>query len=319
MSVTAGLSAHIGVVLLATTTDCWFEYDSIRMAIGGTGLLTTVYSTLVAHTRADRKGAIAYATSATLGQIFVVLSMGYSDTALVLSLGHAAFRMQQILRSHSVIADTESMRAAIGGELPLWPSTPPTWLYRAAWRCRRIDEDFMETLRSVHRLGVPATTKTPLGLSRFGQWSVVGGSVVLAGFPFTPLSHTFEQTFMDLLPTHPGAAALLGLSHSVVSVGLIGFLFNRVLDTQTFQHTLTESVEAAPAPTERTPEEQRGLQEILLKQMENPLQNVETDGKQPSRKNSEDRNVNKGNAASAGRKHTLLKPSIHQPWPDDKW
>ena len=102
----------------------------------------------------------------------------------------------------------------------------------------------------------------------------------------------------------------------MVSVGLIGFLFNRVLDTQTFQHKLTEPVEAAPAPTERTPEEQRDIQEILLKQMENPLQNVETDGKQPSRKNYEDRNVNKGDA---GRKHTLLKPSIHEPWPDDKW
>jgi NAD(P)H-quinone oxidoreductase subunit 5 len=83
----AGLSAHIGVVLLATNPELWLCYDWAAMAVGGVGALTAVSSGLIAHTCADRKGAIAYATSATLGQIFVVLSLGYTDAALALCLG----------------------------------------------------------------------------------------------------------------------------------------------------------------------------------------------------------------------------------------
>jgi NADH:ubiquinone oxidoreductase subunit 5 (subunit L)/multisubunit Na+/H+ antiporter MnhA subunit len=179
----AGLSAHIGVVLLALNMPLWFEQDWARMAVGGVGLVTAVFSTLVAHTRADRKGAVAYATSATVAQIFVVLAMGYSDTALVLSFGHAAYRMTQILRSPSIIADTKQIRAALGGPMPLRPSIPPVWLYRLAWRCRRIDMDLMDILRAPITMTDSLAMRKlggqwdPLDLTRSQQWGVTATAV----------------------------------------------------------------------------------------------------------------------------------------------
>jgi uncharacterized protein YbcC (UPF0753/DUF2309 family) len=86
----AGLSAHIGVVLLAMTFPIWWPFEFARYIIIANGLVTAVFSSLVAKIRPDRKGALAYATSASNGLIFVVLGCGFSDTALFLCLGHAA-------------------------------------------------------------------------------------------------------------------------------------------------------------------------------------------------------------------------------------
>eukprot|EP00659_Diplonema_papillatum_P012106 gene12106-18705_t len=93
----AGLSAHLGVVLLATTMPMWIGYDFARITLTCGGLTTAVFSGLVCKIRADRKGAVAYATSGTIGLIMVVLAAGYGDVALLLSFGHAAFRIMQIL------------------------------------------------------------------------------------------------------------------------------------------------------------------------------------------------------------------------------
>jgi hypothetical protein len=78
----AGLSAHVGVVLLTSTMPIWFVWDWARVAVAGVGLLTAVYASLIGRIRADRKGALANATSSTLGLIFVTLALGYADLAL---------------------------------------------------------------------------------------------------------------------------------------------------------------------------------------------------------------------------------------------
>merc|ERR1719456_1741198 len=87
----AGLSAHAGIILLASTTPMWFEFDWARCVVASLGATTAVHAGLVANIRADRKGSLASATSATLGMLFVMLAAGYTDAALVLSLGHAVF------------------------------------------------------------------------------------------------------------------------------------------------------------------------------------------------------------------------------------
>ena len=88
----------------------WFGFDWARVALASTGLVTAVYASLVSKIRADRKGAVAFATSGTLGVIYMVLAAGYADAALVLSLGHAAFRMVQIMRSPNIMTDTQKIR-----------------------------------------------------------------------------------------------------------------------------------------------------------------------------------------------------------------
>jgi NADH:ubiquinone oxidoreductase subunit 5 (subunit L)/multisubunit Na+/H+ antiporter MnhA subunit len=89
--------------------------------LGSVGALSAVHGTLVSKTRSERKGALANATSATVGLIFVTLACGYPDLALLMSFGHSAFRMRQIMRAPNTIADANN--------LP-WPRSMPTWLYR---------------------------------------------------------------------------------------------------------------------------------------------------------------------------------------------
>jgi NADH:ubiquinone oxidoreductase subunit 5 (subunit L)/multisubunit Na+/H+ antiporter MnhA subunit len=62
----AGLSAHVGVVLLASTMPVWFPFVAVRAALAGIGLYTALASAAVARTRADRKGALACVASVFL-------------------------------------------------------------------------------------------------------------------------------------------------------------------------------------------------------------------------------------------------------------
>jgi uncharacterized protein YbcC (UPF0753/DUF2309 family) len=228
----AGLSAHVGIVLLTGTMPLWFCYDWARVALAVVGIITAVHSSLTSKIRADRKGAIANATSATLGCIFVILALGYSDAALLLCLGHAAFRMTQVLRSPNVISDSTRLRSALG-HMP-WPKIVPDWLYKLCWRLHRISSDF-HLLWVLHLLSAPLHMDKRWKLSKVGQWLTTAGIVVLAGAPFTPLSHYFEEVLMDLLPTQPYLAGLLMAAHFTASVLLVRLLLVKVLDTNRFR------------------------------------------------------------------------------------
>jgi hypothetical protein len=228
----AGLSAHIGVVLLVTTSALWLPFEWARYAIAGVGGFTVVSASLVARTRPDRKGAIAYATSASLGAIFVVLSMGYTELSLWLSLGHAAFRMTQILRAPNIIADTNAVRAAMNGTLP-WPTSPPDWIYRLAWRLRRFDTDFhfMNALQALVRDDRHVRSK-PLRL--WVQWVLTAVIVIIAGFPYTPVAHWKEKWLADAaLADWHGAAAWAAVDF-VVSVLLMRIVFTKIIDSRKF-------------------------------------------------------------------------------------
>lgn len=228
------LSAHIGIVLLANTMPLWFEYDILRTVMGTGGFGTMVFATLVSHIRADRKGAISYATSGTLGLLYGLVALGFSDTALALSFGHAACRMVQIFRAPNIIADKESIRNALDGKVPLWPSEPPGWLFRMAWRCRRIDTDLnvLEWMDAFSR-----EAKEHFKLSRAQQWGATAGIGALIGAPFTPFMHAYEHTFMELAHTDPRMAAAMGFTQFGCSVILLRFLLSRVLDPHRFQRS----------------------------------------------------------------------------------
>jgi NADH:ubiquinone oxidoreductase subunit 5 (subunit L)/multisubunit Na+/H+ antiporter MnhA subunit len=127
-----GLSPHLGVVLLASMEAEWSVYAWARAVVGAVGALTAVMATLIAQTRADRKGALAYAISASVGQIYIVLALGYVDIALVVSFGHAAYRMKQILLAPDVLASFTESRAQLDGspDADGWGLlSPPSWLY----------------------------------------------------------------------------------------------------------------------------------------------------------------------------------------------
>ena len=232
----AGLSAHVGIVLLAGTMPLWYPLDAARIALASVGLLTAVHNTLVARIRPDRKGSIARATSSTLGMLFVLLSLGFRDTVLMLALGHAALRMIQILRAPNIIADSLALRTALG--YAPWPRLVPDVLYRAAWALYRIDTDFhlISLLQSISgRLHIAK----PWSLSRVQQWVLTCVGVVIAGLPFTPLSHALEETLLELLHTNPWLAGGIMMTHFAVSVITIRMIFVSVLSSSRFTSAMT--------------------------------------------------------------------------------
>ena len=243
----AGLSAHVGVVLLTSTMPIWFCYDWARITLASVGIYTALYGSIVSKIRADRKGSLARATSATIGLIFVILAMGHPDIALLLSLGHAAFRIIQILRSPNIIAETQNLRSSLG-RMP-WPKYVPDWLYKLCWRFRRIDTDF-HLLNVLHWMSRRLHAPKPPVLNKFTQWLVTGTCVVLAGAPFTPLSHYMENLLMDLLQTQPALAGLIMVVHFGISVMLIRYLLVSVLHRRRF-HTKAQSHSHAHAHSKK--------------------------------------------------------------------
>jgi uncharacterized protein YbcC (UPF0753/DUF2309 family) len=225
----AGLSAHVGVVLLASTADLWFPLDEARMGLATIGASTALYSGLVSQIHADRKGALAYATSSTLGAIYVVMAAGYINEALALAMGHASFRIVQVLRSPGYINDSQSLISAL--DAPPWPTIVPDWLFRLCWGLHRLDTD-AHAVNTLHQVSAMLGFKQPLeklDLSQPQLWGITGAGLVVAGMPFTPASDSLHILLDDLLITDPALASCVVLSHFGVSILTIRFMLINIL------------------------------------------------------------------------------------------
>jgi hypothetical protein len=96
----------------------------------------------------------------------------------------------------------------------------------------------MHALHLLGRVMFPAKSK----LTKFQQWAATGLIVVLAGIPFTPVSHYKEHVLMELLPTHPTLAGAIMVLHFGISVALIRFLFLNVLNTRRFYGSVSKKI-----------------------------------------------------------------------------
>ena len=226
----AGLSAHAGVVLLTSTLDLWYPYDMARIALATCGTWTALYAGLLCKIHADRKGALAYATSATLGLIYTILAAGQTEVALALSLGHAAFRTVQVLAAPNAIRVSKLISADLEG--PPFPKVVPDELYKAAWAFHRIDTD-AHMMNLMHRMYSPMNTQ--LNLPPAMQWAAKGVGVTVAGIPFTPVADALDESLIHLLPTDPTLAGAIMVSHYCLSIATIRFLFLGVLDDRRFR------------------------------------------------------------------------------------
>ena len=223
----AGLSAHIGLVLLSSTVDVWMPIDSARVVIAAIGITTAIYSGLLSQIHADRKGALAYATASTIGLIYVVMAAGYPDQALGLAFAHAAIRMVQILRAPSALEDSRNI-FDLGS--PLWPEMVPDWLYGACWALHRFDTDF-SAVRIIDQVSAPLTrsqTRKP-ETSQPEEAAKFATLLLVAGLPFTPVADAFHEVVIDLLPRDPLLALLTMLAETLVSVISMRFILVEVL------------------------------------------------------------------------------------------
>jgi NADH:ubiquinone oxidoreductase subunit 5 (subunit L)/multisubunit Na+/H+ antiporter MnhA subunit len=113
-----GLSVHAGVFLLLRSWPLLEAAPIARVLLVIVGLTTAVTASASSHASADAKSALAYATIAQVGLMFVWCGLGWTSVALVHVLLHALLRYYQFLRTPSVLEDALARRAALGMTAP---------------------------------------------------------------------------------------------------------------------------------------------------------------------------------------------------------
>jgi NADH-quinone oxidoreductase subunit L len=109
------LSIHAGAFLLMRMFPVWQSSHYGQFLVGGVGLVTAVYASLVGRGQSNIKGQIAYASAAQVGLIFLELALGFQSLALFHLAGNALLRCFQLLVSPSIIAFVLRWQGAGGG------------------------------------------------------------------------------------------------------------------------------------------------------------------------------------------------------------
>lgn len=98
------LSVHVGVYLLLRTYPFWQHQWEIRVMVGVIGVLTSAVTTGIARVQSSVKSQIAYASISQIGLIFIEVSAGFQNLALLHFAGNAFLRATQLLVSPSIVS-----------------------------------------------------------------------------------------------------------------------------------------------------------------------------------------------------------------------
>ena len=125
------VASHLGAFLLLRCAPLLEAAPVARVAVGLVGAATAALSGATAQARPDAKGALAWATSAQLGLIFVEIAAGLYTLALVHVIGHMGLRLSQLLRAPGAVDDARRVADGLGGA-PSRPVGPP-WFAAALY------------------------------------------------------------------------------------------------------------------------------------------------------------------------------------------
>jgi NADH:ubiquinone oxidoreductase subunit 5 (subunit L)/multisubunit Na+/H+ antiporter MnhA subunit len=109
-----GLSVHAGVFLLVRAAPFYVHEPIARWAVVFIGATTSVIATLSGQVSPDAKSALAYATIAQVGLMFVECGLGFPRVALVHLSAHALLRYYQFLQTPSALQFALQRRAVLG-------------------------------------------------------------------------------------------------------------------------------------------------------------------------------------------------------------
>jgi hypothetical protein len=165
--------------------------------------------------------------------LYIILAAGFPDVALVLAFGHAALRMQQMLRAVNFPLEIHHLTGAL--EYKTEPKVVPEVFFRMSWRLNRMNSELC--LPQVLYLFRGICNFKPLEFGRLPQWFLTSVLVVLAGMPFSPLTQFNDQVLMDLLHTSPFKAVSLMVFFILSSTILFWFVMAYVLNECRFRHS----------------------------------------------------------------------------------
>ena len=98
------MSIHLGVFLLLRTFPLWQYSHEARIIMGIMGGLTAIMASMITMVQSTGKSQIAYASCAQLGLMFVEISLGFHELAIVHFACNALFRTYQLLSSPSMMS-----------------------------------------------------------------------------------------------------------------------------------------------------------------------------------------------------------------------
>lgn len=98
------MSVHIGAFLLLRTMHFWENQIVFQVFLVLAGLFTAVIASSISRVQSTIKSQIAYASIGQIGLIFIEISLGWENLALIHILGNAFLRTYQLLISPSVVS-----------------------------------------------------------------------------------------------------------------------------------------------------------------------------------------------------------------------
>lgn len=98
-----GLSIHAGVFLLLRMRSELMVPIPVLVVMACVGLVSCLYGVLLSQVQSDVKSALAYASLSQVGIMFIEISLGWNQVAIVHCVGHAFLRTYQILKCSSII------------------------------------------------------------------------------------------------------------------------------------------------------------------------------------------------------------------------
>jgi NADH-quinone oxidoreductase subunit L len=165
------LSIHAGVFLLIRTAPIWQYSITCKIVIFLIGSITLVLSTLQSKLQANIKGQIAYSITAQIGIIFIELSLGHLDIALLHLLLHALFRCFQLLVSPSVVL--QSLRTPNLNKKFHWISYLPLKLQKSLYLMASTEFEFDNSWRGFKFIGWKMIYNSFKGLAQNIKWYVL--------------------------------------------------------------------------------------------------------------------------------------------------
>ena len=160
-----GLSIHAGVFLLLRMRSELMVPTPVLVVMGCVGLVSCVYGVLLSQVQSDVKSALAYASLSQVGIMFIEISLGWNQVAIIHCIGHAFLRTYQILKCSSIIhqfvefedAHQHDIDKAKAGILSLLIARPRkgrlfSFSFDLALRAASGPSDIVTTLERISRL-----------------------------------------------------------------------------------------------------------------------------------------------------------------------
>jgi NADH-quinone oxidoreductase subunit L len=159
-----GLSIHAGVFLLLRMRSELMVPTPVLVVMAAVGVVSCVYGVLLSQVQSDVKSALAYASLSQVGIMFVEISLGWSQIAIIHCIGHSFLRTYQILKCSSIIhqfvdfedAHLHDIDRAKAGILPLLIARPRkgrlfSFSFDLALRAASGPSDIVMTLERISR------------------------------------------------------------------------------------------------------------------------------------------------------------------------